>query len=388
MILTTKQQEGLEIACSRYSSGEKYTVIAGFAGTGKSTLVQHIIQSLNIQSSEVVYTAYTGKATLVLSQKGCENTSTLHKLLYFAVRDKNTGKYSFKPRPTIPSEYKIVVIDEVSMLPKTMWDLLLKHHVHILALGDPGQLGPIKATEGTNLLDSPHIFLDEIVRQAQDNEIIKLSMDVRDGKSLEEQAGEDVMVVPSKDLSIGMLFWADQVLCATNATRHSLNKQMREVKGMPADPQIGDKIICLKNDWDTLSKENETPLTNGTIGYITEIEKVFNPKLNFTILKISFKTELGDTFSDIIIDYKLIMENTPSVTKANYRTLASKPATKALLPKEFAFGYAITTWKSQGSEWDKVLLIEEAFPFKKEEHKQYLYTGITRASQKVVVIKK
>ena len=52
------------------------------------------------------------------------------------------------------------------------------------------------------------------------------------------------------------------------------------------------------------------------------------------------------------------------------------------------YGYAITCHKSQGSQWDKVLVIEEDFPFAKEEHKQWLYTACTRAAEKLVIIKK
>mgnify|MGYP002766232622 FL=1 len=69
MILTAGQENGLKIAVERYRNNEPYTVIAGFAGTGKTTLVQHIISALNIHESQVVYIAYTGKAALVLKNK-------------------------------------------------------------------------------------------------------------------------------------------------------------------------------------------------------------------------------------------------------------------------------------------------------------------------------
>ena len=59
-----------------------------------------------------------------------------------------------------------------------------------------------------------------------------------------------------------------------------------------------------------------------------------------------------------------------------------------VIPKEFTFGYAITCHKAQGSEWDKVLVIEEKFPFNKVEHARWLYTAATRASEKLVVITK
>ena len=71
MTLTDKQNKGLKIAISRYKNKEKYTCISGFAGTGKSTLVQYIIKELNIPEKYIAYVAYTGRAALVLKNKGC-----------------------------------------------------------------------------------------------------------------------------------------------------------------------------------------------------------------------------------------------------------------------------------------------------------------------------
>ena len=68
--------------------------------------------------------------------------------------------------------------------------------------------------------------------------------------------------------------------------------------------------------------------------------------------------------------------------------LNSNPKYAGLLPLEFTYGYAITCHKSQGSEWNKVLVIEEGFPFSREEHARWLYTAATRAAEKLVLIKK
>ena len=70
MILTAKQEQGLKIAVQRHKDGEKYTVISGYAGTGKSTLVKFIISALDIDDNRVCYTAFTGKAAEVLRKKG------------------------------------------------------------------------------------------------------------------------------------------------------------------------------------------------------------------------------------------------------------------------------------------------------------------------------
>ena len=240
MELTEKQKKGLDIAVQRYFDGERYTIISGYAGTGKSTLVKFIISALNADEDEVVYTSFTGKATQVLSKKGNKNTSTLHKLL-FTSHPRPDGTFVRIPVPSIP--YRIVVVDEISMVPNSLMTRLMSYNVYIIGLGDPFQLPPVDKNEDNHLLDNPHIFLDEIMRQAAESEIIKLTMDIRAGKPLELFKGKEVQVLSKSELNTGMLMWADQIICATNATRTSINNQMRDLLGRGDQPEDGDKVI-------------------------------------------------------------------------------------------------------------------------------------------------
>ena len=392
MVLTNKQEQGLKIAIDRYNHNEKYTCIAGYAGTGKSTLVQFIISALNLHPEQVAYIAYTGKASLVLQSKGCPNAQTAHRLLYQSY-PRNDGTFYHKPRRPIPA-YRLIVVDEISMLPKEMWELLLSHDIHVIALGDPGQLPPIGEPNG--VLDKPHIFLDEIMRQAQESEIIRLTMDIRAGKPLELYKGNEVQIVSPGDLVTGMYTWADQVIVATNTTRRRVNNTMREMihNVDSTEPIVGDKVICLRNYWDTVNETGDC-LVNGSIGYLNQVkfEPVYHPFMNTVVLADfinesyeDIDLELSPTdliFRDLKLDYKLLTEGEPTVNKDNFRKFPP-----VLRPLEFDYGYAITCWKSQGSEYDKVLLFEESFPFSREDHIKYLYTGATRAAEKLVIIKK
>lgn len=81
--------------------------------------------------------AYTGKASMVLREKGCPNATTAHRLLYRSVPRKDGTFYHIPKRP-LDKKYDLIVVDEVSMLPKELWDLLLSHYIHVIALGDPG----------------------------------------------------------------------------------------------------------------------------------------------------------------------------------------------------------------------------------------------------------
>lgn len=134
MELTEGQKRGLDIAVARYKARKPYTVIAGYAGTGKTSLIKEIVAELGLRNSEVAYAAYTGKAAKVLKNKGCEDAMTTHRLLYDCLT-RDDGTPIFRAKRNI-GNYKLIVVDEVSMLPQEMWDLLLSHRIHVIALGD------------------------------------------------------------------------------------------------------------------------------------------------------------------------------------------------------------------------------------------------------------
>ena len=108
MELTEGQKKGLEIACERYKKHESYTVICGYAGTGKSTLVQFIISALKISPDDVAYIAYTGRAALILRNKGCGTAMTAHRLLYKS-EEQPDGTFTHTPKKHLDHNYKIIV---------------------------------------------------------------------------------------------------------------------------------------------------------------------------------------------------------------------------------------------------------------------------------------
>ena len=396
MELNEKQKNGLTLALQRYKNKEKYTVIAGYAGAGKSTLVRFIIEELKtygVKETDVCFACFTGKAAQVLLKKGNKNVITLHKLLYKSI-PKESGGFVRIPNPSIP--YKIVVVDEVSMAPKTLMDLLFKHNVYVICLGDPFQLPPVDKKEDNHLLDTPHIFLDEIMRQAQESEIIQLSMAIRENRPIEAFQGKEVQILNKEELNTGMLTWADQILVATNATRVSINTQMRKLLNFGEQPQDGDKIICLRNYWDCFS-DNEEPLVNGTIGilknsfltkrYLPRIVKTIDGLSHIDLIMGDFISDSGMYFHSLEMDKKMIDTGEFSLDWKTVYQLNRNPKTRDIPPLEFTYGYAITCHKAQGSEWDKVLVIEEKFPFDKIEHARWLYTAVTRSSEKLVLVR-
>ena len=395
MDLTKKQIEGLATAVARYKAHEAYTCISGYAGTGKSTLIKFIIAALDLKPEQVCYVAYTGKAAQVLKQKGCPNPITAHKLLYKAKPMPN-GTYKFEPKLSLEGNYEIIVVDEVSMLPKEMWMRLLSHRIHVIACGDPFQLPPIDKDSDNHVLDKPHVFLDEIMRQAYDSEIIRFSMWIREGNPIDQfpASGSQVLMMRPEEVVTGMYDWADQILCATNAKRNAVNNFMREIKGFGSEPQVGDKIISLRNQWEFFSNSiaDPAPLTNGTIGVIERADHTYiRPPYwicdrNIPVLYTTMIDENGDRFDYIPIDYTSLTTGEKFLTgKQEFQMRKSNKCPDP--PFEFAYAYGITCHKAQGSEWDKVLVYEERFPYEKEEHARWAYTAATRASEKLVWIK-
>lgn len=392
MQLSTKQENGLNETIRRYKAKEKFVVISGYAGSGKSTLVRFIIDALDVEENKVAYATYTGKAAEVLRKKGNKHAQTLHRLLYDSIPRKGGGFIRI-PKKTL--DYTIVVVDECSMVPKTMIDMLLSHRVFVIFLGDPGQLPQIDKKEAHDLLDHPHVFLDEIHRQAQESEIIRLTMKIRAGEDIDYSTGDEVMVVHKKDFVTGQMLWADTMICATNATRHGLNNQMRQLLGYNGVLQTGEKIIFKSNYWD-LCTENGDALVNGTIGIVNNPFESFvripsyvkNNRRDLPIIITNFTPDGGETFENIDIDKDFLLTEEPCMDwRVSYQLGKLKSKIGDIIPKHATYGYALTCHAAQGSEWDKVLVIEESFPFKKDEHKRWLYTSCTRSSKKLVLVR-
>jgi exodeoxyribonuclease-5 len=220
-------------------------------------------------------------------------------------------------------------------------------------------------------------------------------MDIRAQKPLELVKNNEVQVLPAGSLSEGMMAWADQILTATNLTRHSMNDYMRKMKGFGPEPCDGDKVICLRNYWDFCNLTNGDSLVNGSIGTLKNPKPgvinvpyyAYNPgKIN--VLKGQFISELDEDYGTINMDPKIIQGGESELEwRDKYKLGKLKERIGDVIPKEFAYGYAITCHKAQGSEWDKVLVLEEKFPNVPIEHARWLYTAATRAAEKLVIVR-
>ena len=217
----------------------------GYAGTGKTTLAKHLAEGVD---GKVLFAAFTGKAALVMRRKGCESASTIHSLIYKPL-ESSVEQPSFELWDDAPaSKAQLIVIDECSMVDAELGRDLLSFGVPLLVLGDPAQLPPIQG--GGFFTDAePDAMLTEVHRQAQDDPIVRLSMDIRDGNRLVPGDYGETQVVSRDALDPQRVLDADQVLVGRNATRRAYNTRMRERRGFDEPlPVAGDKLVCLRNN--------------------------------------------------------------------------------------------------------------------------------------------
>ena len=402
MALTTDQFNGLKTIVERYKNHERFSVLSGYAGTGKSYLLRHVIEALGLNpNTDVAFATPTGKAAQVLSSMGNKNAQTIHRLLYQWF-PKPGGGFFRKRIPFLP--YKLVVCDEVSMIDNEMINDLLSHgECHVIFTGDPFQLEPVNKDAGNTMLDNPHVFLSEIMRQALESDIVRLSMEIREGKPLENFIGTDAQVIGRGDIVDGMMTWADQIICAKNDTRMAFNRKVNELRGFDNENVTeGQKIICLRNYWDILSEEGE-PLVNGTIGVLDNVRKVrrrIAPSVGggyIDIILCDLITENQDIYYDLPLDFNQLLTGQRTITdsKLLYKIdrfysspWAQEKGLQNPIPLEAEMGWAITCHKAQGSTFGKVLVQEEAFPFNREEHQKWVYTAMTRPSNRLVFVQK
>lgn len=236
----------------------------GFAGTGKTTLAKELA---GMAGGKVLFATFTGKASLVLRSKGCTDASTIHSLIYKVEVDERTGEASFILNPDSElANAKLLIVDEVSMVGEALATDLLSFGIKVLVLGDPAQLPPVK-DEGFFINAEPDVMLTEVHRQARENPIIRMSMDIREGRRLEAGRFGDSLIARRNSISreeVGdLVIKADQVLCGLNRSRVQFNGRIRQMKGLIGveqswHPTIGDRLICLRND-------SKAALFNGSI---------------------------------------------------------------------------------------------------------------------------
>jgi exodeoxyribonuclease-5 len=356
------------------SRSTPFFYLAGYAGTGKSTLAAEIALR---HGGEVLFAAFTGKAAAVMRSKGCTDATTIDALIYRAQLQISCA--AEEPCDTPPcgnrcryarerfigrtlnvesdvAHASLIIIDEVSMVGERMGRDLLSFAVPVLVIGDVAQLPPI-GDGGYFTRGEPDFQLTEVHRQAFDSPVIELATRARRRQPLRHGTyGESAVV---EEIGVEEMLTFDQVICGTHRTRHKINKEIRKALGFRGPtPEAGEKAICLKNN-------RRLGLRNGTIWTVTSA------------------TPSDGGFVEMIVENE---EGERVEVLAPEEGFSSRDGNGQDLPEQpFAFGYCITCHKAQGSQWDSVLVLDESYVFRGNRWR-WLYTAVTRAAERVTIV--
>lgn len=376
----------------------------GAAGTGKSTLASMLASTC----SSALFAAPTGKAAAVLTSKGSP-ASTIHQLIYQPmdaaqtklkelkgeekkvlgemeraegpthaslqeqlrevrqkIRDEeeamNRPFFALKPE-SILRDADLLCLDECSMPDQVTGEDLISFGTPILAMGDPFQLPPVRGT-GYFTQVEPDVLLTEVHRQALGSPILELATWVREGRPLplgydrDELAGQAKVISGRPDPEV--VIRAHQILCGRNATRISINARCRSLLGRTSPlPEPGDRLVCLKNN-------HEKGLANGTI---------------WTVLAAHGSYQTGQIMLDIRSEDGRDLLGVDC--HAAYFEGRQPERWSARDAEHFDYGYALTVHKAQGSQWDRVVLFDD---WSGSDRRQWLYTGVTRAAKRLLVV--
>lgn len=379
--------------------------LAGYAGTGKTTLALHLAQ----HAGRVAFAAYTGKAALVMRQKGCAGATTIHSLIYLTTSPSKSmveemerelsrlvavtartdqeeaarlrlaedlarlhatgGRPMFLRNPASDiTDADLVVVDECSMVGNSIGTDLLSYGVPVLVLGDPAQLPPV-GDGGYFTARDPDFLLTEVHRQARESPILRLATEAREGRRLQlGDYGDGTIVARADRDAVGArVMKADQLLVGRNRTRHASCARFRTLLGLGGGdpwPVPGDKVVCLRNN-------HELGLLNGALWRVTSA-MTYPERMRVEM------TVVPEAESDGL----------PTAVEAHAHHFAGREEELAWWDRreaqEFAYGYALTVHKAQGSQWDDLVLVDESSAFRTDAPR-HLYTGITRAAKKIAV---
>lgn len=370
--LAQKQKEAIK-ACLHHG----VLVLTGGPGTGKTTVIKGILSILKAQGLKIRLAAPTGRAAKRLSETTGQKALTIHRLLEAnnLAQDDNL-QLGFSKDIDDQLDADVIILDEVSMV-----DIVLMHHFlnavpdgcRIILVGDTDQLPAVGP--GSVLKDIirsqkiPAIRLDEIFRQAQTSMIIQNAHIINAGRlpDLRKQYSDFVFYELNDDTSITqkildlctkdlphegfdvlkdvqVLSPMHRFLCGVENLNLMLQEQLNpkknqdELKYSSQTFRVGDKVMHIRNNY-------QKNVFNGDIGFIQDIN---NEKLTVD-------------YFDHIVTYEK--------NELNELTLA----------------YASSVHKSQGSEY-KVVIIPLSTSHYIMLQRNLLYTAITRAKQKVIII--
>lgn len=323
--------------------------IGGGAGVGKTRMLKYQVELCKKMGLRYAVVAFTNKAVSVLRTNGIPEAQTMHTILY-RVYTNSYGEICYAKRDVI--FYDVVFVDEGSMVSTSLYNDLCNHRTWRVIVGDPMQLSPVG--DDPRLMEEVDFILEEIHRQGKESPIIAFAHRVRHG-NLELRPGHwgndqvghlEIITQMPQDLRP-----YDIVICSYNNTRHRLNNEKRQSLGYASILEEGETIMCLKNARNGLYNSLFVTASNITI----------TP----SVVTADLTDSLGMVFENIRMNAYVFGRNYEVGTDDINETLP------------FSYASAITTHKSQASQWGSVIIKNEKL--KNSDYARRLYTAATRA---------
>lgn len=448
---TESQSYWIESIVDFLYSKDKDTLylLKGYAGTGKSTMISHLVKFLRKATFKSVLMAPTGRAAKVIAGYSHKSAHTIHKQIYYTKNEKGT-LLEFRLKP---NKYKNVVfiIDEVSMIGDyrqnsklfengSLLDDLIQYvdsgvNCKLLLVGDPAQLPPVHL-DISPALDSEYLEskfnktiveyqLKEVVRQKQDSGILGNATELR--KQIEGNLYEpfqfdlfiasDIVRLKEKDKVLEKLNDTMQreagleetvFIVRSNKRANLYNQQIRSrILFLEEELSVGDQLMIVKNNYFWLEPDSVPGFVAN--GDLIKVLKIFSYHELYGFKFAKVEVQLVDYVNENSFETVLLLDTLnsekPSLTyeqsnqlyqevkkdythlKSKYKRFMEVKNNKYFNALQVKYSYAITCHKSQGGQWDNVF-IEQPYLSESPDSNyfRWLYTGLTRAKKQLYLV--
>ncbi len=446
---TYQQERALELLSEFIldANQEQIFMLRGYAGTGKTTIISSLVKSLWKVKKSPVLLAPTGRAAKVISSYSNKQAATIHREIYYP-KGQGSGNVEFSLKAN-KHRNALFIVDEASMIPDvvaenkmfggngSLLDDLIEYvyngvHCKLVIIGDTAQLPPVKLDispaldaqllEQRFLKKVIDVELDEVKRQTIDSGILYNATQIREFIEQDEAAFK-FNVVPFKDIERlidgheimerVMSAYDNQgheetaIIVRSNKRANLYNQQIRaRILFRESELAAGDYLMVVKNNYHWLDIKSDAGfIANGDI---IEVLEIYNFKNIYEFKFANVKVRMVDYPNAQPFDTTLLLDTltseSPSLTyeQSNklyqevrmdylklpkwkqYKEIKQNPYFNALQVK---FSYAITCHKSQGGQWENVIVEQPYLPDgPSKEYLRWLYTAVTRAKTNLYLI--
>ena len=419
-------------------------IVKGYAGTGKTTIVRSLVQSLPALNGKTVLLAPTGRAAKVLSNYTGKQAFTVHKKIYHR-KPVHDGGFAFSLQQNLHTN-TIFIVDEASMISNSgglsagsLLDDLVSYvfngnNCKLIFIGDTAQLPPvgldISPALDTEFMKASFYFqvdsfeLTEVVRQTKDSGILTNATAIRNQVKKEQNAKPHFQVQGFRDIvRLGGDELEDalndaynkydaedtMIICRSNKRANIFNQQIRaRIRWQENELSTGDYMMVVKNNYFWLPDESKAGfIANGDIIKLTSVGKIQEMHgFRFADVRMQMIDYPDEPELETRLLLDTIMSEAPALSQSDNKRLyesvqqdyADVADRRMRLKKvkedaffnalQVKFAYAITCHKAQGGQWPCVF-VEQGYltdEMINTEYLRWLYTAVSRATEKLYLV--